>query len=190
MSLRGYDRDEVDAFLDEVAASFSELLEDGGSASVDADEGEPAADVAVEPEVEEPQPVAAAPASESPFAAIGAETQRILDAAQEAAEEIRKRAQTEADQAREEALAAAQKEVAFLREQASATQDQIDALVARRSELAQRLEQARETVDVALMELEENVEETAATDASNSVLAEAAEPDEADAESGTSEDEE
>ena len=111
MSLRGYDRDEVDAFLDEVADSFSQLLADGGAAQVDA--ADTAIESVVEDDVVEPDPVVetAPVVAESPFAAIGAETQRILDAAQEAGEEIRRKAQSEADAARDEALAKAQKEV-------------------------------------------------------------------------------
>ncbi len=177
VSLRGYDRDEVHAFLDEVAESFAELLTDGGtstpSAPAQAEES-----VAVEPDAPEPEVIAEAPvetppaaAPESLFAAIGAETQRILEAAQAAGDEIRRRAESEAADARASALAEAEGQVKQLREQASATQAQIDVLQQRRDELGERLRQARETVDLAMLELDDSPMDVAPTDATNSVLA-------------------
>jgi DivIVA domain-containing protein len=167
VSLRGYDRDEVHAFLDEVAEAFAQLRAQAGVAPA------PAPAAAPEPAPRAPEPVAPEPAV-SPFAAIGAETQRILEAAQEAGEEIRKRAQAEADTARRDALAEADKAVTALREQAAATQSQIDILEQRRDELADRLRQARETVDLALLEVDGAGEEPEPADARTSVLAAAA----------------
>lgn len=204
VSLRGYDRDEVHAFLDEVAEAFSQLLADGGRSgsegsvgpvedktpdtAVESDVAEVEPEPEVVPEVEpeptaapEPaaaQPSAAQPSTEpaaevSPFAAIGAETQRILEAAAEAGDEIRRRAQSEADEARASALAAAEAEVDELRQHAQATQSQIEVLEQRRGDLTERLRQARETVDLALLEVEDTPVETVPADATNSVLAEA-----------------
>ncbi len=165
VSLRGYDRDEVHAFLDEVAEAFAQLLSEDGAERGDVTE--PAAEAAPAPA----HPAAPAAAEQSPFAAIGAETQRILEAAQAAGDEIRRRPQAEADQAREEALAQARQEVDNLRQQAVATQQQIELLEQRRGELSDRLREARERVDVALAELDDTTPEVAPADATNSVLA-------------------
>jgi cell division initiation protein len=151
VSLRGYDRDEVHAFLDEVAEAFAQLLAEESpmpdSSAVHAPEPAPVA------------PAAAPPPAEalSSFAAIGAETQRILEAAQEAGDQIPARAQSEATRAREEAIAGAQAQVAALKERAAETQRQIDVLELRRAEVADRLRQARETADLGLSELIEDV---------------------------------
>lgn len=153
VSLRGYDRDEVHAFLDEVAENFAQLLaETGGTPSEDGDDAVTATDEAATAPAEAPAPTPAP----SPFAAIGAETQRILDAAQSAGQEIVARAEAEATRAREEALTAAEAEMAELRDQAAATQRQIDVLQLRRDEISDRLRQARETAELALMELEDD----------------------------------
>ncbi|CAN5210440.1 hypothetical protein BH23ACT9_BH23ACT9_11350 [soil metagenome] len=167
VSLRGYDKDEVKAFLDEVAEVFSGLLDD-----VEGDRGDGAvalspraADGEAEPaEVADVDPVVAPAASASPFAAIGAETQRILDAAQAVGEEIRARADAEAAETRAQALAADQ-EVAELREQAAAMQRRIDVLELRRDTMSGQLRDARETVEMALAELEDAGEADAPADA-------------------------
>lgn len=169
VSLRGYDRDEVHAFLDEVAEAFSQLLAEGGAPGTAA----PVEDVPKKavPEPEAEPAVAEDPViAESPFAAIGAETQRILEAAQSVGDEIRQRAQTEADEARAATVAAAEREVEQLREQAAATQQQIDVLDQRRTDLADRLRQVRESVDLALIEIDDDAVESAETDETNSVL--------------------
>lgn len=176
VSLRGYDRDEVHAFLDEVAEAFAQLRAQAGVApapdttDVDAD----APEATPEPAAAAPTPPAAEPPS-TQFAVIAAETQRILEAAQTAGEEIRKRAETEAETARAEAMAEAEGQVRTLREQASATNEQITQLLQRRGELADRLRQARETVDLALLEVEDEVQPEP-VDATTSVLAESDEP--------------
>lgn len=186
VSLRGYDRDEVHAFLDEVAEAFAELLAssagdgrsaDGGSAGTDAAEPVPSDEPAevAGPAAPEPAPLQA---PVSPFAAIGAETQRILDAAQEAGEQIMARAEQEANRAREEALAQAETEVTTLRDQAASTQRAIDVLELRQAEVSDRLRQARDTAELALMEVAEasRSQDADAADASTAAPAPADEP--------------
>ncbi len=197
VSLRGYDRDEVHAFLDEVAEDFASLLGRSGVAAAPATDDAPAADdAAVEADAEdgdeaveeatpepvvEPAPEPAPPADAmASFAAIGAETQRILEAAHAAGEEIRRKAETEAESLRESRLKDAQDEVDGLREQAAAIRKQIDDLEGRRDELANRLRQAKETVDLALLEVEEIEAEAEPADANTSVLAAEAAGDDAD----------
>jgi DivIVA domain-containing protein len=180
VSLRGYDRDEVHAFLDEVAEAFAELRAQVGGAADAAPAPPEQADTA--PVAATPPAAAAdaAPAA-SPFAAIAAETQRILEAAAAAGEELRRQAQAEADAARRSLLADAEQEIASLREQAAATQHQVDVILRRRDELAERLRQARDTVDLAILELDEDEVRDAPADPRTSVLAEVAadEPDDA-----------
>jgi len=200
VSLRGYDRDEVHAFLDEVAEDFASLLGRSGGAASPAKDDTPATDDAdtvadvdgdaevveeATPEpVVEPAPEPAPPADAiASFAAIGAETQRILEAAHAAGEEIRRKAETEAESLRESRLKDAQDEVDGLREQAAAIRKQIDDLEGRRDELANRLRQAKETVDLALLEVEEIEADAEPADANTSVLAAEAADD--DAEEGT-----
>ncbi len=194
VSLRGYDRDEVGAFLDEVADDFATLLAQvgGGGAA-------PAAPAEPEPEVEEeaeapaeeeaeapepepdpaptPEPAPAADAGIASFAAIGAETQRILEAAHAAGEEIRRQAQSEADEVSRARLAEVQGEVDALREEASAVRRQIDDLMSRRDDLVLRLRQAKETVELALVEAEPDETPAEPLDSSTSVLAEADDED-------------
>lgn len=182
VSLRGYDRDEVDAFLDDVAGEFATLLAmtRGGAAPA----AEPADDAPDTPAVEEPEPEEPAqepapepapqPASDvsASFAAIGAETQRILEAAHAAGEQIRAQAQAEADEVSRARLEEVQGEVDALREEAAAVRRQIDDLTARREDLVLRLRQAKETVELALVEAESDDDAPAEpADPSNSVLA-------------------
>jgi DivIVA domain-containing protein len=122
VSLRGYDRDEVHAFLAQVADTVRDLRER-------ADELE---ELATAPSSDETPAAAApveAPAAEpaSLFAQIGQETQRILEAAQTAAEEIRGKAEAAAAELRRGAEAetaelrqTAEAEVAELRQTAEA----------------------------------------------------------------------
>lgn len=187
VSLRGYDRDEVHAFLDEVAEDFGSLVNQvrGGGGAVDVPaEPEPAAEPEVTAEPE-PEPPAAAADPMAAFAAIGAETQRILEAAQAAGEEIRRKAESDAKSLSESRMKEAEQEVNDLREEAAAIRKQIDDLEGRRRELADRLRQARETVDLALIEVDGDMPAGEPADASNSVLAaEAAEEPAVDATTG------
>lgn len=153
VALRGYDRDEVRAFLSDVADALSELSRD-----------------------------TAGPMSQgSLFAEVGVQTQGILDAAQAAGDEIRRRAQVEADTTVQEAVEEAGREVDRLRELAAATHQHIEMMEQRRDDLAQTLRRARETVDLALLDIEADLIDTQPADPTNSVLAaqaESAPPDE------------
>ncbi|HUG85026.1 MAG TPA: DivIVA domain-containing protein, partial [Euzebya sp.] len=153
VSLRGYDRDEVHAFLDEVAVAFTQLRAEAGDSPPvgDAPAVQDRADATADGDDAEP--------AVSPFAAIAAETQRILEAAQAAGEEMRKRAQREAESDRQELLSSAEDEVVGLREQIVAAQHDIDMLRLRREEIGDQLRQARETAELALMQLEDPVVE-------------------------------
>lgn len=167
VALRGYDREEVQAFLYEVADAFSALS---------GDQAAPAGSGGTGP---------GATTENSLFAEVGVQTQRILDAAQAAGQEIRRRAQVQADTTVQEAVEEAQREVDRLRELATATHHQIDMMEQRRAELAQVLRQARETADLALLEVEADIVQTDAPDPSNSVLAAQAEQEEGSTEPET-----
>lgn len=155
VELRGYDRDQVRAFLDEVAAAFSKLAggRDEGAGDEPGDAG----------------------TQSSLYADVGVQTQRILDAAQAAGEEIRRRARADAEAATRQTVEEARAQVEALETKAEASRQQIDLLEQRGEELAQRLRQARETVDVALLEMTGDLVGGPPVDATNSVLAAQAE---------------
>lgn len=87
VSLRGYDRDEVHAFLNEVAETVRGLAKGSGAVVTGSDPSEV-------------------------FAQIASETQRILEAAQEAGEDIKRRAHQEADREIKQARTRASKLIA------------------------------------------------------------------------------
>lgn len=102
ISLRGYDREEVHDFLGQVADRVRELQERIEELETDAAvSAQRAADAEQTAELTIPEAAAeaTAPAADASglFAEIGRETQRILEAAQEAAEHIRNRAREDAD---------------------------------------------------------------------------------------------
>lgn len=90
VSLRGYDREEVSSFLDEVAA-LVEQLQSG--------------DAPPRPTAPAEQPIEQATEPSELFAQIGQETQRILEAAQQAGGELRRKAQEESEAMRRQAQA-------------------------------------------------------------------------------------
>lgn len=149
VSLRGYDRDEVHAFLDEVAAEFGALLDrtDGSAA---APPGEPAAAAEVIAGPAPATPPAAGP--EGLFAGIAAETQRILEAAHAAGEEIRRQAQAHADEER----ARARKETELVLVESTRRRDEITAAIAtleqRRSALLSDLRGLKDLIEDTLVE--------------------------------------
>lgn len=163
VSLRGYDRDEVRAFLDEVAGAYAAAL---GQAALEP--ASPAGDAGPD-SAPEPEPAPAPPKHEAPpdtpaptdpssaFAAIGAETQRILEAAHAAGEQIRARASADAQRERDAAIAEAEEEVASLQVVASEIRSIISELESQRDRVAHSLRQARETVDLALLEIDASV---------------------------------
>ena len=143
VSLRGYDRDEVHAFLDEVAADYAELLERGAAEAPAPAEPTPAA-----------EPVRAAePEARSPFAAVAAETQRILEAAHEAGQEIRARAEREASAKREGILEEAEVELEAAATRRAEAERAIAALERRRDELFTDLGDLHERLGETLTDL-------------------------------------
>jgi DivIVA domain-containing protein len=153
VSLRGYDRDEVHSFLSEVAdevgslqARIDELEElltsPDGTATEVAPEAPVEPEAVPEPEVVEPEPAPqpAAPTPSDLFASISAETQRILEAAQTAGEELRRKATEEAQRERTEAHEAAEQERAEAH--AAAEQERAEAHDAAQRELTEAHEAA------------------------------------------------
>ena len=93
---RGYDEDEVDAFLDVVEAELSRLIEENAELTGRLGAGgAPAAKV----DTAKPVPAAAAPTEAVPVTAAAAHTQaaRLLGLAQETADRLTEEAKTEAD---------------------------------------------------------------------------------------------
>jgi DivIVA domain-containing protein len=121
VSLRGYDRDEVDSFLQQVADEVEALrtrVEQLESAPQTAASSPPAAT----PVADETATAAPSTADASDmFAQIGRETQRILEAAQSAGEELRRAAQEETEELRRSVEA----EVEQLRRSAQAEVEQL-----------------------------------------------------------------
>jgi DivIVA domain-containing protein len=91
---RGYDEDEVDAFLDVVEAELSRLIEENAELS-----GRLAAGGAPAAKVDTAKTVAAPAAETAPVTAAAAHTQaaRLLGLAQETADRLTEEAKTEAD---------------------------------------------------------------------------------------------
>ncbi|MBW3659823.1 MAG: DivIVA domain-containing protein, partial [Actinobacteria bacterium] len=113
VSLRGYDRDEVTAFLREVAAQHARVLDDLRVLERELEQSRRELEAAPAPGASSTAVEASAPAAQtalSPreaFAALGEETTRILVAAEESAQAIREkaeeRARTDLENARNEA---------------------------------------------------------------------------------------
>jgi DivIVA domain-containing protein len=142
VALRGFDRDEVKAYLSQVADAMSDLekrLEErppeppAPSASVDAP---PVA-------VQEP----------SPFAEVAAQTQRILEAAQDAAEEIRERARSETERELKQARAQAARIIAEGERRREDIERAVEALTGARADLSEGLRDIGRTIERILREL-------------------------------------
>lgn len=145
IALRGYDRDEVSAFLDEVAEQVLTLQQRVG-------ELESAREAAVQGQ----GAGAEAPAGDRrpSFRELGEETTRILEAAEEAAEQMRARASEESRTVVEEARRAAAEEREGAQEQATALLEE-----ARRDAERER-EQANRTATQVLEEARSSARET------------------------------
>ena len=154
VSLRGYDRDEVHAFLEQVAdevralqAQVAELQSAPAAAPVAAPEVAPeAAPVAVSAD-------ASTADTSAMFAEIARETQRILEAAQEAGNELRRRARGDANRE----LQAARNEAAKVIAEGERRRDQVDRTVAeleaRRTAVAESLRNVGRTIEGSLRDL-------------------------------------
>jgi DivIVA domain-containing protein len=147
VSLRGFDREEVRAFLDQLAGEVAELQQRLETAEADTDADVPAdADATPAPDTGEV-------ADRGPFFEIGEETQRILEAAQAAGEELRKRAQEEAGRE----LKAARAEAARIIAEAEGHRDDLEAgvraLESARDQLSGDLRDVGRTIERILREL-------------------------------------
>ncbi|MGH3666042.1 MAG: DivIVA domain-containing protein, partial [Egibacteraceae bacterium] len=130
VSLRGYDRDQVRTFQHEVAEVVADLRERVTQLETELDRLRAAGDdsSSAVPSGQQAEPAAM-------FAEIGAETQRILQAAQEAAEQLRRRARSDSDRELQAARHRAATEVA----EGERRREKIEAIIA-------QLEQARDAL--------------------------------------------
>ena len=145
---RGYDRDEVHAFLAGVAAHVAELEQRVAEAE--------ASRAASPPEGATDAPAAPAPSPDDAsrvFAEIGQETQRILEAAREAAKGIARKA--EADAAEE--VAAARRRADEVLAEGERRRDAVERVIAEleqsRAEIAADLRATQRTIEQTLREL-------------------------------------
>ena len=150
VSLRGYDRDEVHAFLGRVAEQLaqSEARATQLQQRLDRLKAQQPAMAATA----EPSPAAAQTASPEPtamFAEIGKETQRILEAAQEAGQQMQRKARQEADRE----LQGARGQAAKLIAEGERRREHIERIVS-------ELEQRRATMSVQLRGIGRTIEQT------------------------------
>lgn len=147
ISLRGYDRDEVSAFLDEVAAQVRTLQQRIAELESERDA---AAEAALEARAQEDTPTD----RRASFRELGEETTRILETAEEAAEQMRNRADEESRSLLEEA----RREAADARE--SAQQEANSILEEARSKAEHERERASDTATQVLEEARSSARET------------------------------
>jgi DivIVA domain-containing protein len=150
VSLRGYDRDEVHAFLGRVAEQLAQSEARAAQLQQRLDRlksQQPAMAATAEP-----APAAASTASPEPsamFAEIGKETQRILEAAQEAGQQMQRKARQEADRELQSARGQAAKLIA----EGERRREHIERIVG-------ELEQRRATMSVQLRGIGRTIEQT------------------------------
>ena len=150
VSLRGYDRDEVHAFLGRVAEQLAQTEAKASQLQQRLDrlkQQQPASAAAAEP-----APAAAQTASPEPsamFAEIGKETQRILEAAQEAGQQIQRKARQEADRD----LQGARGQAAKLIAEGERRREHIERIVS-------ELEQSRAAMSLQLRGIGRTIEQT------------------------------
>ena len=137
VALRGYDRDEVHAFLTQVAGEYADLAARVQSLEADLEAATDPATIA-SPVKAEPPPPPAPPPTPTPsamFAEIGQQTQRILEAAQEAGDELKRKARKDAKQD----IASARSEAIHLVAEGERRREGIEAVVAQLEESRDRL---------------------------------------------------
>ena len=147
VSLRGYDRDEVHAFLGRVAEQLAQTEAKTNQLQQRLDrlkQQQPSAAASAEP-----APAAASPEPSAMFAEIGKETQRILEAAQEAGQQIQRKARQEADRDLQSARGQAAKLIA----EGERRREHIERVVS-------ELEQARAAMSVQLRGVGRTIEQT------------------------------
>lgn len=156
ISLRGYDRDEVSAFLNEIAGQVRRLQQRIAELESKADERR----------AEEPSPPQEAPTDEAlpsrSFREVGEQTARILETAEQTAEEMRSRADRHAQEVREEAerVATEQREEAA-REAAQLREDAERDATQRREQADQQAEELLEEARRKAREEQERANQTA-----------------------------
>jgi DivIVA domain-containing protein len=140
VSLRGYDRDEVHSFLEQVAGQIRDLQRRL--------EGQPPIQPAEATPVSELVPSSQPPADPKPFFEdLGQTTQRIVEAAYESAAEIQRRARSRADRELVEARNQAAKAVAEGERRREVIEGLVEMLEERRAALAEDLRGIARTVD-------------------------------------------
>lgn len=157
ISLRGYDRDEVSAFLDEIAGQVRRLQQRIAELESKADERR---------EEEQAAPPQDAPSDEAvpsrSFREVGEQTARILETAEQTAEEMRSRAERRAQEVREEAdrIATEQREEAA-REAARLREEAERDATQRREQADEQAEQLLEEARRKAREEQERANQTA-----------------------------
>jgi len=151
VALRGYDRDEVHAFLTQIAGEFADLaarvqsLESDLEAATDPSQADRVAPVEPAP----PPP----PTPSALFAEIGQQTQRILEAAQQAGDELKRKARKDA----KDDIASARTQAIQLIADGERRREGIEAVVAQLQEarvrLAAQLEGVGRSIGEALRDL-------------------------------------
>ncbi|MPZ73879.1 MAG: DivIVA domain-containing protein [Nitriliruptorales bacterium] len=150
VSLRGYDRDEVHAFLGRVAEQLGETEARATQLQQRLDRlkaQQPSIAATAEPAPAAQQ--AASPEPSSMFAEVGKETQRILEAAQEAGQQIQRKARQEVDRD----LKSARGQAAKLIAEGERRREHIERIVA-------EMEQRRAAMSVQLRDISRTIEQT------------------------------
>ena len=149
VSLRGYDRDEVHAFLGRVAEQLAQSEAKASQLQQRLDRLK--AQQPATAGLAEPAPAAqqASPEPSAMFAEIGKETQRILEAAQEAGQQIQRKARQESDRELQSARGQAAKLIA----EGERRREHIERVVS-------ELEQARAAMSVQLRGVGRTIEQT------------------------------
>jgi len=150
VSLRGYDRDEVHAFLGRVAEQLAQTEAKAAQLQQRLDRAKAQGPApAAEPVAAAPAPAATSPEPSAMFAEIGKETQRILEAAQEAGQQIQRKARQEADRD----LQAARTQAAKLIAEGERRREHVERVVS-------EMEQARAAMSVQLRGVGRTIEQT------------------------------
>lgn len=166
VSLRGFDREEVKSFLAEVADGLAavqqrvaELEEEVAAQTAAAAEAAEAA-AAARAEAEAAKAAASASAADDPngvrsevFAEVAKETQRILEAAQIAGEELQRNARADSERMIKAAKTEANRIIAEGELRREAMEREIAAMEERREEIARALRDVGRSIERALREL-------------------------------------
>jgi DivIVA domain-containing protein len=185
VSLRGYDRDEVHAFLGRVAEQLAQS--EARAAQLQQRLDRLKAQQPAMAATAEPSPAAAQSVSPEPtamFAEIGKETQRILEAAQEAGQQMQRKARQEADRELQSARGQAAKLIAEGERRREHIERIVSELEQRRATMSVQLRGIGRTIEQTLKELNPSegsatVREAIAADAADTAAADSAAADSA-----------